>query len=176
MADREEKKARRPAKPKDESKAAKARKAAKGEGKKADGKKAEGGKPEGDKGKKPAKADKAASAPAEALAPPPPPRLKATFDTVVRKKLTEQFGYKNAMQVPVIDKVVINMGIGEAVADRQKGEKAAGDLALFAAQKPVITQSPNGLSNYKVRENQPIPWKVTFRKTRQVQFICRLVS
>src|SRR5215469_15415985 len=124
MADQEEKKAKKPAKPKDESKAPKA---AKAEGKKADGKKAEAGKPEGDKGKKPAKAGKAeASAPVEA-GPSPPPRLKAIFDTVVRKKLTEQFGYKNAMQVPVIDKVVINMGIGEAVADRKKVESAASD-------------------------------------------------
>src|SRR5260370_12762151 len=159
MADREEKKARRPAKPKDESKAAKARKAAKGEGKKDDGKKAEGGKPEGDKGKKPAKADKAASAPAEALAPPPPPRLKATFDTVVRKKLTEQFGYKNAMQVPVIDKVVINMGIGEAVADRKKVESAASDLALIARQKPVLTKARKAISTHKLPANQPISCK-----------------
>src|SRR5215469_16997493 len=120
MAD-EEKKAKKPAKAKDESKPAKAPKAAKGEdkkaeGKKADGKKAEAGKPDGEKGKKPAKADKA-SAPIEIEAPPVP-RLKTIFDSVVRKKLTEQFGYKTAMQVPVIDKVVINMGSGEAVADR----------------------------------------------------------
>src|SRR5260370_33202765 len=121
MADQEEKKAKKPAKAKDESEAGKAPKAAKAEGKKADGKKAEAGKPEGDKGKKPAKADKAASAPVEAVVPPPPPRLKTAFDTVGRKKLTEQFGYKNAMQVPVIDKVVINMGIGEAEEGRQKG-------------------------------------------------------
>src|SRR5262244_2995290 len=154
MADQEEKKAKKPAKAKDESKAAKAPKA---EGKKADGKKAEAGKPEGDKGKKPAKAGKAeASAPVEASAPPPPPRLKAIFDTVVRKKLTEQFGYKNAMQVPVIDKVVINMGIGEAVADRKKVESAASDLALIAGQKPVITKSRKAISTYKLREGQPI--------------------
>src|SRR5258708_25064331 len=171
MADQEEKKAKKPAKPKDESKAARARKAEKAEGKKAEGKKAEAGKPEGDKGKKPAKA---AAAPAEALAPPPPPRLKTTFDTVVRKKLTEQFGYKNAMQVPVIDKVVINMGIGEAVAERQKVESAASDLALIAGQKPVITKSRKGISPYKLRENQPIGCKVTPPKTRMFGVIDRL--
>src|SRR5258707_3089989 len=121
MADQEEKKAKKPAKAKDESKAGKAPKAAKAEGKKADGKKAEAGKPEGDKGKKPAKPDKAAAAPVDAVVPPPPPRLKTTFDTVVRKKLTEQLGYKNAMQVPLIDKVVINMGIGEAGVVRLNG-------------------------------------------------------
>jgi large subunit ribosomal protein L5 len=174
MADQEEKKAKKPAKPKDESKAAKAPKA---EGKKADGKKAEAGKPEGEKGKKPAKAGKAeASAPVEADAPPPPPRLKAIFDTVVRKKLTEQFGYKNAMQVPVIDKVVINMGIGEAVADRKKVESAASDLALIAGQKAVITKSRKSISTYKLRENQPIGCKVTLRKTRMLEFIDRLIN
>ncbi len=176
MADQEEKKAKKPAKAKDESQAAKAPKAAKAEGKKADGKKAEAGKPEGEKGKKPAKADKAAAAPVEAVVPPPPPRLKTTFDTVVRKKLTEQFGYKNAMQVPVIDKVVINMGIGEAVADRKKVESAASDLALIAGQKPVITKSRKAISTYKLRENQPIGCKVTLRKTRMFEFIDRLIN
>jgi len=175
MADQEEKKAKKPGKAKDESKAGKAPKAAKAEGKKADGKKAEAGKPEGDKGKKPAKADKA-SAPVEAVVPPPPPRLKTAFDTVVRKKLTEQFGYKNAMQVPVIDKVVINMGIGEAVADRKKVESAAVDLALIAGQRPVITKSRKAISTYKLRENQPIGCKVTLRKTRMFEFIDRLVN
>jgi large subunit ribosomal protein L5 len=176
MADQEEKKAKKPAKAKDESKTAKAPKAAKAEGKKADGKKGEAGKPEGDKGKKPAKADKAAAAPVEDSAPPPPPRLKTIFDTVVRKKLTEQFGYKNAMQVPVIDKVVINMGIGEAVADRKKVESAASDLALIAGQKPVITKSRKAISTYKLRENQPIGCRVTLRKTRMFEFIDRLVN
>ncbi len=176
MADQEEKKAKKPAKAKDESQAAKAPKAAKAEGKKADGKKAEAGKPEGEKGKKPAKADKAAAAPVEAVVPPPPPRLKTTFDTVVRKKLTEQFGYKNAMQVPVIDKVVINMGIGEAVADRKKVESAAVDLALIAGQRPVITKSRKAISTYKLRENQPIGCKVTLRKTRMFEFIDRLIN
>jgi large subunit ribosomal protein L5 len=174
MADQEEKKAKKPAKAKDESKAAKAPKAAKAEGKKAEGKKADAGKPEGEKGKKSAKADKAASAPVEIAAPPP--RLKTIFDTVVRKKLTEQFGYQNAMQVPAIDKVVINMGIGEAVADRKKVESAASDLALIAGQKPVITKSRKAISTYKLRENQPIGCKVTLRKARMFEFIDRLIN
>jgi large subunit ribosomal protein L5 len=178
MADQEEKKAKKPAKAKDESKAAKAPKAAKAEGKKADGKKAEGkkaeaGKPEGEKGRKSAKIDKAeTAAPLET----PPPRLKTIFDTVIRKKLTEQFGYKNAMQVPVIDKVVINMGIGEAVADRKKVESAASDLALIAGQRPVITKSRKAISTYKLRENQPIGCKVTLRKVRMFEFLDRLVN
>src|SRR5262245_31217219 len=179
MADQEEKKAKKPAKPKDESKAPKAAKAEgkKAEGKKADGKKAEAGKPEGEKGKKPAKAGKAeAYAPVEASAPPPTPRLKAIFDTVERKQMTEQFGYKNAMQVPVIYKFVINMGIGEAVADRKKVESAASDLALIAGQKAVITKSRKAISTYKLRENQPIGCKVTLRKARMFEFIDRLVN
>jgi large subunit ribosomal protein L5 len=175
MADQEEKKAKKPAKAKDDPKAAKAPKSAKAEGKKADGKKADAGKPEGDKGKKPAKADKAAPAPVEAVAAPPP-RLKTIFNAVVRKKLTEQFGYKNAMQVPVIDKVVINMGVGEAVADRKKVESAASDLALIAGQKAVITKSRKAISTYKLRENQPIGCKVTLRKARMFEFIDRLIN
>src|SRR5579871_1029044 len=175
MADQEEKKAKKPAKAKNDPKAAKAPKAGKAEGKKAEGKKAEAGKSEGEKGKKPAKGDKAeAAAPVEIAAPPP--RLKVLFDTVVRKKLTEQFGYQNAMQVPTVDKVVINMGVGEAVADRKKVESAASDLALIAGQKPVITKSRKAISTYKLRENQPIGCKVTLRKTRMFEFIDRLIN
>ncbi|HMA74812.1 MAG TPA: 50S ribosomal protein L5 [Xanthobacteraceae bacterium] len=106
----------------------------------------------------------------------PPPRLKTIFDTAIRKKLTEQFGYRNAMQVPVVDKVVINMGVGEAVADRKKVESAANDLALIAGQKPVITKSRKAISTYKLRENQPIGCKVTLRKTRMFEFIDRLIN
>src|SRR5262249_57036398 len=97
---------------------------------------------DGEKAKKPAKADKAEKSVPVEVGAPPPPRLRIIFDTVVRKKLTEQFGYKNAMQVPAIDKVVINMGVGEAVADRKKVESAAGDLALLAGPEPAIPQSP----------------------------------
>ena len=95
---------------------------------------------------------------------------------MVRKTLTEQFGYKNAMQVPTIDKVVINMGIGEAVADRKKVESAAADLAMIAGQRPVITKSRKAISTYKLRENQPIGCKVTLRKTRMFEFIDRLIN
>jgi large subunit ribosomal protein L5 len=179
MAD-EDKKAKKPA-AEGEAKPAKAPKAAKAEGQKADGKKAEGGKPDGDKGKKAAKPDKAEKAekPDKAERPPEPkgpPRLKVQFDTVVRKKLAEQFGYKNAMQVPVIDKVVINMGIGEAVADRKKVESAAADLALISGQKAIITKSRKAISTYKLRENQPIGCKVTLRKSRMFEFIDRLIN
>ena len=90
--------------------------------------------------------------------------------------LVEQFRYKNPMQVPVIDKIVINMGIGEAVADRKKVESAAADLALISGQRPVITKSRKAISTYKLRENQPIGCKVTLRKARMFEFIDRLIN
>lgn len=104
------------------------------------------------------------------------PRLKTQFDEVIRKKLTEQFGYANAMQVPVLDKVVINMGIGEAVSDRKKVDLAAADLALIAGQKPIVTHSRKAIATYKLREGQAIGCKVTLRKARMYEFIDRLVN
>jgi large subunit ribosomal protein L5 len=104
------------------------------------------------------------------------PRLRAHYDEVVRAKLTEQFGYKNPMQVPAIDKVVLNMGIGEAVADRKKVEAAAADLALIAGQKTVITKARKSIANFKLRDGQAIGCKVTLRKARMYEFIDRLIN
>jgi large subunit ribosomal protein L5 len=104
------------------------------------------------------------------------PRLRTLFDEVVRAKLTEQFGYKNPMQVPALDKVVLNMGIGEGVNDRKKVEAAATDLGLIAGQKAVITMSRKAIATYKLRENQPIGCKVTLRKARMYDFVDRLVN
>jgi large subunit ribosomal protein L5 len=104
------------------------------------------------------------------------PRLRAHFDQVVRAKLTEQFGYKNPMQVPALDKVVLNMGIGEGVADRKKVESAAADLSLIAGQKAIITMSRKAIATFKLRENQPIGCKVTLRKARMYDFVDRLVN
>ena len=104
------------------------------------------------------------------------PRLKAYYNDVVRAKLTEQFGYQNVMQVPVIEKVVINMGVGEAVNDRKKVELAANDLALIAGQKPIVTYSRRAIATFKLRENQPIGCKVTLRKARMYEFLDRLVN
>ena len=132
----------------------------------------------GDKAQRAAKGDKAEKPAAEAAEPEPkgPPRLRVQFDKDVRNKLTTQFGYKNAMQVPMINKVVINMGIGEAVADRKKVEAAAADLALISGQKAIITKSRKAISTYKLRENQPIGCKVTLRKSRMYEFIDRLIN
>ena len=104
------------------------------------------------------------------------PRLRTHFDQVVRKQLTEQNGYKNPMQVPVIQKVVINMGIGEGVADRKKVENAAADLALIVGQKAVITKSRKSIATYKLRDGQAIGCKVTLRKARMYEFLDRLVT
>jgi len=130
-----------------------------------------------------AKADKAAAdskagKPAAPRAPEPkvPARLKVQFDDAIRAKLTEQFGYKNRMQVPVLDKIVINMGIGEGVADRKKVDAAAADLALIAGQKAVITKARKSIATYKLRDGQAIGCKVTLRKARMYEFLDRLVN
>ena len=104
------------------------------------------------------------------------PRLRAQFDKEIRGKLVEQFGYTNALQVPVLEKVVLNMGIGEAVNDRKKVELAAADLALIAGQKPIVTHSRKAIATFKLREGQAIGAKVTLRKSKMYDFVDRLVN
>ena len=104
------------------------------------------------------------------------PRLKKMYDEVIRPKLTEEFKYENALQVPVIEKIVLNMGVGEAVNDTKKVTAAASDLALIAGQKPVVTRARKAISTFKVRENMPIGAKVTLRKARMYEFLDRLVN
>ena len=130
-----------------------------------------------DKGGKPGKGD-AAPPPAKPRKPEErvTPRLRTYFDEVVRKKLADEFGYKNRQQVPVIEKVVINMGIGEGVNDRKKVEAAANDLSLIAGQKAVITKARKSIATFKVRDGQPIGCKVTLRKTRMYEFVDRLIN
>ncbi len=127
-----------------------------------------------DKGQKPEAGEKAAKPkrPEQRVTP----RLKTHFEQEVRKKLVEEFGYKNPMQVPAINKIVINMGIGEGVNDRKKVEQAAADLGLIAGQKAVITMARKSIATFKVREGQPIGCKVTLRKTRMYEFVDRLVN
>ena len=124
-----------------------------------------------DKGDKPAAKGKPKAAPAGG-----PVRMRGHYDQVVRKTMTEKFGYKNAMQVPGIDKIVLNMGIGEGAADRKKVESAAADLGMIAGQKAVITLSRKSIATYKLRENQPIGCKVTLRKARMYEFLDRLIN
>ncbi len=132
------------------------------------------------KAAKQARADKAATAgkPAAPREPEPrvPARLKVEFDEAIRGKLAEQFGYKNRYQTPVIDKIVINMGIGEGVNDKKKVDGAAADLALIAGQKAVVTKARKSIATYKLRTGQPIGCKVTLRKARMYEFIDRLIN
>jgi large subunit ribosomal protein L5 len=104
------------------------------------------------------------------------PRLRTQYDEAIRAGLTEQFGYKNPMQVPKLEKVVLNMGIGEAVADTKKVRSAAADLERISGQKPVITHARKSIAGFKVRENMPLGVKVTLRRQRMYEFLDRLVN
>ena len=104
------------------------------------------------------------------------PRLRTQYDREIRTQLTEKFGFTNPMQVPSLDKVVLNMGIGEGVNDRKKVDNAAADLTLIAGQKAVITKARKSIATFKVRDGQAIGCKVTLRKTRMYEFIDRLIN
>lgn len=104
------------------------------------------------------------------------PRARKRYDDVIRKALMDQFKYANHMQVPKLDKIVINMGVGETTADTKKIQSAVRDLTLIAGQKPVITKARVAISNFKVRENMPLGAKVTLRKERMYEFLDRLVT
>jgi large subunit ribosomal protein L5 len=103
-------------------------------------------------------------------------RLKKLYRDEIVPKLTEEFGYKNPLEVPRLDKIVLNMGVGEAVNDTKKVTAAAADLALIAGQRPVVTRARRAISTFKVRENMPIGAKVTLRRTRMYEFLDRLVT
>jgi large subunit ribosomal protein L5 len=117
-----------------------------------------------------AKAGPAAAAPAEA------PRLRRLYDDVVRKRLAEEFGYKNPMEVPKLEKIVINMGVGEAAGDQKKLDAAVAELMAIAGQKPVKTIAKKAIAGFKIREGQAIGCKVTLRKARMYEFLDRLVT
>jgi large subunit ribosomal protein L5 len=104
------------------------------------------------------------------------PRLKKLYREQIRKAMQEQFNYENELQIPRLDKIVINMGVGEATADSKKPTVAAEDLAQIAGQKPVVTRARNSIAGFKVRENMPIGAKVTLRKDRMFDFVDRLVT
>jgi large subunit ribosomal protein L5 len=104
------------------------------------------------------------------------PRMKTHYEQVVRAALMEKFGYTNPMQVPKIDKVVLNMGVGEAVNDRKIVDNAAGDLALISGQKPIITKARKSVAVFKVREGMSIGAKVTLRGARMYEFLDRFIT
>ena len=104
------------------------------------------------------------------------PRLRSEYEDKIRKSLQEQFSYKNVMQLPKLDKIVLNIGVGEAVNDTKKVKTAAADLEKIAGQKAVITYARKSIAGFKVRENMPLGVKVTLRKTRMYEFLDRLVT
>jgi len=103
-------------------------------------------------------------------------RLRKQYDDVVRASLTKTFGYENPMQVPRLDKVVLNMGVGEAVNDTKKVKAALADMTLIAGQQALVTHASKSIAGFKVREDMPLGCKVTLRKTRMYEFIDRLVN
>ena len=103
-------------------------------------------------------------------------RLHAEYDEVIKAKMVEEFGYKNVMEIPRIDKIVLNMGVGESTQDSKKAQIAADDLTMIAGQKAVVTRARNSIATFKVRENMPLGAKVTLRKTRMYEFLDRLVT
>ena len=104
------------------------------------------------------------------------PRLRKQYDEVVRPRLVEEFGYKNPMEVPRLEKVVVNMGVGEAVGDQKRAQSAANDLALITGQKPRVNRARKSIANFKLREGMPIGVKVTLRGDRMWEFFDRLLS
>jgi len=104
------------------------------------------------------------------------PRLRTYYDETIRAELTKQFEYKNVMELPKLDKIVLNMGVGEAVNDTKKVKSAAAELEKIAGQKPVITHARKSIAGFKVREEMPLGVKVTLRKTRMYEFLDRLVT
>lgn len=130
--------------------------------------------------KKAAKAPKAAAAAApkqgKPARPSAPARLSLYYKDTVTKALTEKFAYKSPMQVPRIEKIVLNMGVGEAVADKKIMDNAVGDMAKIAGQKPLVTNSRKAIANFKIREGYPVGCKVTLRGARMYEFLDRLVN
>ena len=103
-------------------------------------------------------------------------RFKQRYDEVVRGQLQEQFGYKNVMQVPRLEKIVINMAVGKAVTDSKKMTAAVGDLTKISGQKPAVCRAKKSVANFKLREGMPIGTKVTLRSQRMYEFLDRLVT
>jgi large subunit ribosomal protein L5 len=104
------------------------------------------------------------------------PRLKRDYDERIAQAMTEKFGYKNRMEVPRLDKIVLNMGVGEATQDKKKVETAAAEMQLIAGQKPVVTKARTSIAQFKLREGMPIGCKVTLRRDRMYEFLDRLVT
>lgn len=104
------------------------------------------------------------------------PRMKARYDAEIVKAMTEKFGYTNPLQVPKLEKITLNMGVGEASQDKKKVQTAAAEMELISGQKPVITKAKKSIAQFKLREGMPIGCKVTLRRDRMFEFLDRLVT
>ena len=104
------------------------------------------------------------------------PRLRKLYDEQIAKAMTEKFGYKNTLEVPRIEKIVLNMGVGEATQDKKRVEQAASEMELIAGQKPVITKAKKSIAQFKLREGMPIGVKVTLRRERMYEFLDRFIT
>ena len=104
------------------------------------------------------------------------PRLKRDYDERIAQAITEKFGYKNKLEIPKLDKIVLNMGVGEATQDKKKVETAASEMELIAGQKPVITKAKTSIAQFKLREGMPIGVKVTLRRERMYEFLDRFIT
>src|SRR5690349_5031684 len=122
------------------------------------------------------KQEKAAKPVEKEAAPTQPPRLAVQYKDTIVPALMKQFGYKTRMQVPRVTKITLNMGVGEAVADKKILENAAGDLQKIAGQKPVITKSKKSIAGFKIRTGYPVGTMVTLRNRRMYEFLDRLVT
>ena len=103
-------------------------------------------------------------------------RMQGIYESTIVKAMTEKFGYTNSLQVPRLEKIVINMGVGEATQDKKKVEIAASEMELIAGQKPVITRAKKSIAQFKLREGMPIGCKVTLRRERMYEFLDRLIT
>ena len=104
------------------------------------------------------------------------PRFKKRYDDEIAKAMTERFGYANALEIPRLEKITLNMGVGEASQDKKKVQTAADEMELIAGQKPVITIAKKSIAQFKLREGMPIGCKVTLRRERMYEFLDRLVT
>ena len=104
------------------------------------------------------------------------PRMKTRYSDEIAKAMTEKFGYKNVMEIPRIEKITLNMGVGEASQDKKKVQTAAEEMELIAGQKPVITKAKKSIAQFKLREGMPIGCKVTLRRERMYEFLDRLIT
>ena len=104
------------------------------------------------------------------------PRLQTLYEDTIVKAMTDKFGYKNALEVPRLEKIVLNMGVGEATQDKKRVDQAASEMELIAGQKPVITKAKKSIAQFKLREGMPIGVKVTLRRERMYEFLDRFIT